>query len=161
MIKYKLIQLLRIRTGAQQVALGFVTGFFPCWFPTFGVGAALSIGITKLIKGNIVASIISATFGSFLWPVLFLMNFKVGRMWRAWADTQIIVDDSNLDIIDVEYIETIDNINEWSAMGIDFLVGSIINSILFTVLGYFIIRFILDRYRPSLLRLIRNKGKSF
>ncbi len=161
MLKYKLIQLLRIRTGAQQVALGFVTGFFPCWFPTFGAGAALSIGITKLIKGNIVASIISAALGSILWPVLFLMNFKVGKIWRAWADTQTIVADSNIDIVEVEYIETIDSINEWSTMGIDFLVGSIINSLLFTILGYFIIRFILDHYRHSLLRLIRNKGKSF
>lgn len=67
--KYKLIQLLRIRTGAHQIALGFVTVFFPCWFPTFGVGAALSIGITKLIKGNMLASLISATFGSILWLV--------------------------------------------------------------------------------------------
>lgn len=163
--KYKLIQLLRIRTGAHQIALGFVTGFFPCWFPTFGVGAALSIGITKLIKGNMLASLISATFGSILWPMLFFMNFKVGRICKDWmtSHNNALVKGTALDhiavedILDIEYIETIDNINEWSELGFDFLIGSIVNSILFTILSYFIIKLILNRYQSTLLRLMFRK----
>jgi len=165
-VKYNLFQLLRIKKGAHQVALGFVTGFFPCWFPTFGAGAALSIGITKLIRGNILASIISAGLGSILWPVLFFMNFKVGGIWgnlKLKHDKTGMINDITQDEINVEYLDTVDNINNWNQLGIEFLVGSIINSILFTTLGYFLIMLILQRYRSALLLMMRRKsanGKS-
>jgi uncharacterized protein (DUF2062 family) len=160
-LKYRLIRLLRIREGAHQVALGFVTGFFPCWFPTFGVGPALSIGLTKFIKGNVLAALISATFGSILWPLLFFMNFKVGGAWRRWFVDVAPLNDNIDDILDLEYVGTVDEINEWSALGLDFLVGSIINSLFFTLLMYVIVRLIIDRYKSTLLQLmITEKGST-
>src|SRR5690554_3464764 len=128
-IKYRLINILRIKAGAHQIALGFVMGFFPCWFPTFGIGPALSVGMTKLIKGNVMTAIFAAAVGSIFWPVLFFMNYKIGAIMRRFSEVKdsIIVELSEItkeELQELEYFDTVDQINNLGQVGRDFLVGS-------------------------------------
>lgn len=59
-----------------------------------------------------------------------------------------------------DYEKTANHLGTLGNIGMDFLVGSAFNSILFTVTGYFVIRAILNRYRLPLLTLLRKKGRN-
>jgi uncharacterized protein (DUF2062 family) len=150
-VKYYLIRLFRLKEGARQIALGFVFGLFPCWYPTFGIGPLLSIGLSKLVKGNVIASVISAALGSVIWLPLFLLNYQVGNslksLWKADEQHQRIV----LEIDDVEYSEPIKQINKFHDYGSDFLVGALFNSVIFSLIAYVIVYFIFSKYRNSIL----------
>lgn len=152
-IRYYTIRLFRIRTGAHKVALGLVTGFFPCWFPTFGIGPVLSVTITKMMRGNTVAAVFSAAIGSFLWPVLFYLNYATGRiLWSPSVRVEV-----PMAIEEVEYTETVTLLQKLGELGAEFLIGSIVNSILFTVIGYALFRYSFKRIRPTVLKSLRHK----
>lgn len=172
-LKYAIIRLLRLKNAARQIALGLVLGFFPCWFPTFGLGAFLSVMLAKLVRGNILAALLSAAVGSILWPLLFYLNYAVGeKLMRRFDETiepspvsfESPSDFFDLDfaeeMVEIDYVEPIEQINSWSDIGIQFAVGAAANSILFSFAGYFIFRFSLNRFRKPLLSLMRrNKGR--
>ena len=162
-IKYKTIRLLRIQKGSHQVALGCTFGFFPCWFPTFGVGPALSVLLCRLVKGNVPAAVLAASFGSFMWPVLFFLNYFTGKLFydgEAAQARQVVMQQYH-EWPDIYYEEPIKQVNSWSSVGVEFLVGSIINSIVFSVVGYVLIRIIFNRYRKQLLALMVRKRRAF
>lgn len=156
-ITYYLIRLLRIRKGNHQIALGCIIGFYPCWFPTFGVGPALSIALSKWVRGNMPAAIISASVGSLVWPVLFYLNYKIGYLIRSLYMSRVVrmdeIKDSN--VPEVDYIETVEHLSKWESVGIDFLAGALLNSLFFSVVGYFIIRVALSKYRVRILRKLQ------
>lgn len=161
-LKYKTIRLLRIRKGSHQVALGTVFGFFPCWFPTFGVGPALSVLLCKLVRGNVPAAILAASFGSFLWPVLFFLNYQAGRLLYSKETPVVIAPPSQpyYEWPDIYYEEPIKQVNQWESVGVEFLVGSIFNSIVFSAIGYLIVRVIMNRYRKPLLQLFKRRKRA-
>jgi len=159
-LKLSTIRLLRLKEGNHQIALGFVIGFFPCWFPTFGIGPALSLGLTKLVRGNVVAAAVAAALGSFAWPVLFYLSYKIGNIFRTLSQEPTIENIDQLlleEVPSADYTETVEGLNRLGDMGLNFLYGSIWNSLFFTAVGYFAIRFILRRYRHALLRAFRTK----
>ncbi|GGG04643.1 DUF2062 domain-containing protein [Paenibacillus abyssi] len=159
-LRYNLILLFRQNKSAHQISLGFVIGFFPCWYPTFGVGLALSVALAKFVRGNILASVIAASIGSFLWPMLFFLNYKAGILLRGLmsGETEEIGDHLKLEEIwPDEYEEPAEQINAWGQAGIDFLWGAVLNSIVLTIIGYLIVRILITRYRLDILRLIRGK----
>ena len=159
-LKLASIRLLRVKEGNHQIALGFVIGFFPCWFPTFGIGPALSVGLTKLVRGNVVAAAVAAALGSFAWPILFYLNYMIGNVFRSLSKEPTIENIDQLLLEDVptaDYTETLDGLNQLGDMGLNFLFGSIWNSLFFTAVGYVAIRFVLRRYRHVLLRAFRTR----
>ncbi|WP_280520864.1 DUF2062 domain-containing protein [Xylanibacillus composti] len=147
-MRYNMIRLFRIKAGAHRIALGFVVGFFPCWFPTFGVGPVLSVALTRWIKGNVVAAIVAASVGSFLWPFLFYLNYMSGKLitdnWSRTPDP------------DEDYATTAEQVISLSDLGMDFIVGSLMNSIILTVVGYWLLRAIFTHYRPHIYRWIKK-----
>lgn len=153
-IRYYVLRLFRLRSGAHKIALGFVMGFYPCWFPTFGVGPALSVLIARLVKANVVAAIVAAGLGSFLWPVLFYMNYVAGRLLFGLSDW--LFTEKPVHLEDVDYTEPIGQVNSWSEMGTEFVVGSVFNSIVLSAVGYFVLLIIFSRYRERLLKKIRR-----
>jgi uncharacterized protein (DUF2062 family) len=152
-----MIRLLRLKTGAKQISLGIVIGFFPCWFPTFFFGPLLSVALTKLMKGNLIAAIISASVGSFLWPILFLFNYQLGALLTNKQDT--VTETTEIDYDKEIYLETIEEgkniFGEITDKGMSFVVGSLVNSIVFTIIGYFLFYYILSRYREKMLHKLR------
>lgn len=160
-IKYYFLKLLRIRKSDHVVAIGFVAGFFHCWFPTFGVGMLMSIALAKLLRGNLAAAIISGSIGSFLWPGLFFLNYRVGFIIESLfrAPVSQLDDAIGEPVPDVHYSKAADHFSSFGDIGLNFLAGSIVNSILFSIIGYVVLRIILKHYRLPLLRKLRRKSR--
>lgn len=133
------------------MAIGLVTGFFPCWFPTFGIGPLLSITLTKILRGNTVAAVISAGVGSFLWPLLFYLNYATGRILKGPTHQM----DVPMTFEEVEYTETATLLQKLGKLGVEFLVGSTVNSILAAGIGYILFRYLFMRIRPTVLQWLR------
>ncbi|RXZ84136.1 DUF2062 domain-containing protein [Paenibacillaceae bacterium] len=157
-LRVNLILILKQHRGAGQISLGLVFGLFPCWFPTFGVGVAISLGLARLFRGNLTASLLMASAGSVLWPVLFFMNYKIGKRLRqlfTGEDGNWRMPLTFKDYWPDDYVEPAEDINSWADTGIDFLIGAMFNSVVMSVLLYIVSRIILSRYRLQLLRKLR------
>ncbi|MBP1154681.1 MULTISPECIES: DUF2062 domain-containing protein [unclassified Paenibacillus] len=148
-----LIRMIRVKAAAHHVALGLAVGFLPCWFPTFGIGALLSAGLARLFKASVSASLLAAAIGSFLWPALFYLNYKIGGFVSLLFSRSAPVD---IELNEVEYVDTAESVQSWAQMGIDFTVGAIMNSIVFSMLGYYVFLVILKKYRSPLLYKLRS-----
>ncbi len=166
-LRFFLIRLLRQKHGAHKISLGFVVGFYPCWFPTLFVGPIISVGLTKFVKGNLTSAIFAASLGSFLWPFLFYFNYIIGTSLnklyvnlRTSTSTSTSLNMEALDQWDPDYIHISEQIGFWSRLGSDFLLGFFVNSTFFTIIGYFAIRFMIIHYRLSMLRMIRTNAKN-
>jgi uncharacterized protein (DUF2062 family) len=152
-IKYYLVRLFRIKSGSHQIALGVIIGFSPCWLPTFGIGPMLSVALAKFVKANVISALISAALGSFLWPLLFFLNYKMGSilMFNDVPEKR----PSNTD--DVTYIEPIEQVNSLRAVGIEFTIGAIFNIVFFGIVGYIALYYLFNRYRERILLKLLNK----
>ncbi|MFX3632548.1 MAG: DUF2062 domain-containing protein [Candidatus Pristimantibacillus sp.] len=155
--KYYCLKILRIKKSDHIIAIGFISGFFHCWFPTFGIGMLLSIALAKLLRGNLPASIIAGSIGSVLWPVLFFLNYKIGYILNSLLSSPSFELDEALavPVPEPDYSETADHFGSIANMGMNFLVGSLVNSLLFSLLGYYLVRYALKRYRQPLLKKLR------
>jgi len=149
-LKWNALRIFRVKAGSHRIALSVVTGLLPCWFPTFGIGPAISIALTKLTKGNLPAAAIAASIGSFLWPVLFYMNYVTGGLIGPSPELP------EISLEDVGYNETASNLDKLSELGREFLVGGVVNSLLFSILLYGMIYYSFKHYRKSILVKLRG-----
>lgn len=152
-IKYYLLRLFRLNASPHHVAAGFTMGLIPNWLPTFGLGPVLSVGLAKLIRVNTFSAIVGAVLGTPLWPILFLLNYKVGSLI---LDRKTHIDE----IEDVDYINafyhTSGEINSTThSGGYLFLAGAAINILISSILIYFIVYFLFKKYRVKILCKIR------
>lgn len=143
-MKYYLLRLFRLKSGAHQVALGLAIGFTPCWYPSFGIGPVISVLLAKIVKANIVAAFIAAMFGSFVWPMLFVLNYRVGKALLFFRSDNAPGDETaQSPTIEFDSIK---------AVGMEFLAGSVFNMTVFGVISYLIFFTIFKRYRLAILR---------
>jgi len=158
-LTYYGIRMLRIKKGDHRIAIGFAIGFFHCWFPTFGIGLPLSIAMARLVRGNMPSAILASSLGSVLWPLLFYLNYWTGHLITTlFTSPSFDLDDViNEQMPEPDYVETIGHFSDITDIGLDFLIGSIINSILSTIILYFVCRVLVRRYRTPLLNLLRRK----
>ena len=151
-IKYYLLRLFRLNASPHRVAAGFTMGLIPNWLPTFGLGPALSVGLAKLVRVNIFSAIVGAVLGTPLWPLLFLLNYKVGSL--------ILNRNTKVDEIeDIEYIDALQHIpegvNSIHSSGYIFLTGATINILISSIFIYLITYFLFKEYRVRILHKIR------
>ena len=111
-----------------------------------------------MLRGNLVAAVIAGTFGTLIWPLLFYLNYVVGTIVMSLFTSPSIQLDEIMDtpITELDYSESAQHFSELGNMSLYFIEGSIINSILFSIVAYFILRFILKKYRRPLLKLLRS-----
>lgn len=151
-IKYNLIRLFRLKSGPHHVALGLTMGLVPSWIPTFGLGPVLSVGLARLVRANTVSALVGGVIGTPIWPLLFLLNYKVGSLI---FDREPKVDE----LEEVEYINAIHHTYEGivgsHSTGFLFLTGAVINILIFSTLIYFIVYLIFKRFRVRILNKIR------
>lgn len=62
-LKYYILRTLRMQNSDHRIALGFAVGFFPCWYPTFGIDLLLAPLLARLVRGNIPSAFLAATAG--------------------------------------------------------------------------------------------------
>ncbi|MCM3600916.1 DUF2062 domain-containing protein [Robertmurraya korlensis] len=147
-IKYYLLRLFRIKVSPQEVACGLALGFIPSWFPTFGLGPLLSIGMAKAFRVNVIAALIGGVIGTPIWPILFFCNYKVGSLI---LERQHKVDE----IEDVNYDHVVnETLGSLQSGGITFLTGACVNMIISTIAIYIIVYILFKRYRGTILQKI-------
>jgi uncharacterized protein len=151
-IKYNIIRLFRLKSSPHQVALGFTVGFIPSWIPTFGLGPFLSVAFARLIRSNTVSAIIGGVIGTPIWPLLFLLNYKVGSLL---LDKKTKVDE----LEEVNYINaiqhTFEGIDGFPSIGYLFITGAALNILISSILIYFIAYFLFKKWRVRILNKIR------
>ncbi|MBY0097367.1 DUF2062 domain-containing protein [Mesobacillus maritimus] len=139
--RYYVLRFVRLKANPHQVALGVTLGFIPNWFPTFGLGPILSMGLAKLSKGNVFAAALGGIVGVPLWPVLFWLNYQIGGLFH---DKPSQVDE----IEEVEYIEAINDTVESIQTGSEqFLTGAIMNILVSSVILYILTFVLFSKYR--------------
>ena len=148
-VKYHFIRLFRIKSGAKQVAFGFSLGFIPNWFPTFGLGPIISVAISKPLKANLVAAIIGGVSGAFIWPFLFYLNLKVGKFLVHLGTHIASIEENNIESVKLFYYKT-------KTIGIEFILGALVNCLTFGLISYFLLYFILTRHRHFYLRILKK-----
>lgn len=149
-IKYYLLRLFRIKASPQQVAFSLTLGFIPSWIPTFGIGPILSVGITKVLRGNIIAAVIGGVIGTPIWPLLFFLNYKMGSLFFL---KQINLDE----VDDIEYVETLnETVGSIQSGSVLFLAGSVINIIVFSLIMYGGVYILLKKYRGHILQKLQK-----
>lgn len=123
-------------------------GFIPSWFPTFGLGPLLSIGLAKFFRVNVIAALIGGVIGTPIWPILFFFNYKIGSLI---FDRHNKVDG----IEDVNYEHVVnETLGSLQSGGITFLTGACINMIISTIAIYVIVYILFKRYRETILQKI-------
>ncbi|MFP3919230.1 DUF2062 domain-containing protein [Lysinibacillus telephonicus] len=152
-IKFNLIRLFRLKSSPHHVALGLTMGLIPSWIPTFGLGPVLSVGLARLVKANTVSALIGGIIGTPIWPLLFLLNYKVGSLI---FDGKSKVDELD----DVEYINAIHHTYKGivgpHSSGFLFLSGAVINILISSTLVYFIVYLLFKKCRVRILNKIRR-----
>jgi uncharacterized protein (DUF2062 family) len=138
------IRLFRIRGQSERVARGFALGLVVNFFPTFGFGVLLSGFVAKAFGGNGIAGIVGGATLTFVWPVLFYLNMRLGRFF---VPPPTVVDELS-DVTE----KTIDAL----VWGKTFMAGAITNSLIFGLAAYFILRLVHWRIRPSALAYFRH-----
>jgi uncharacterized protein len=157
-LKYLCIRLLRIHDKVHSIARGFTIGVLMNFIPSFGFGPFFSTVSPKLVKGNTVAGFIGGV--AFIWafPLFFYCNVIVGE-----AILPINLE-TKIDIIIEEFEEGIEQPDEVISaslkIGKAFLVGMFVNMVLFGFVVYFLVYYVIKRYRKEVLRFIRKKWTS-
>ncbi|RXT04125.1 DUF2062 domain-containing protein [Ammoniphilus sp. CFH 90114] len=149
-LKYYLLRLFRLKAGPHQIAMGLTLGFVPNWFPTFGLGPMLSIALAKLTGVNLVAAVIGGVMGAPIWPILFLLNYKVGSF--------IFSEPSKVnDLNEVHYLEAVDEtVSGLQHSGsLQYITGTFINIAVSSVLIYLSFYFLFRKYRTTILLKLR------
>lgn len=151
--KYLMIRLFRLKNSSHSISLGIILGFLPCWYPTFGIGPILSVLISRIFKANAVAALVAAAIGSFLWPLLFYFNYWSGALFFGGTKPDPPEFDYE-DSVDIYFYEKLKQ--KFLDFGIPFIWGSVFNSIVFSISGYFLFRYLFSKYRLKILGQLRN-----
>ncbi len=169
-LKCLCIRLLRVQDKAHSIALGFTVGLLINFIPSFGLGPFFSTVIAKLMKGNSIAGFIGGV--SFLWafPFLFYLNVVVGEtllpisvnkkmdmaieQFEKEGQKQEVIY-QRIEVHPFEHFQKI--ISASLKIGKAFLLGMVVNIILFGTVCYWLTYYIIIKYRRDALKLIRSK----
>lgn len=145
LLLYQTIRFFRLRGSRETGARGFAVGLTCNFFPTFGFGALLSGFLARLCGGNIVAGFLGGSVLAFFWPVLFFLNVRVGAVFLRPAVRVEEMDDVTPQAIDA------------LVWGKTFLIGAVLNSLVFGGLAYVGFLLLYARVQPSALRWLRGR----
>ncbi len=144
--KYKYLTFIRIKDNPKSIATGAALGITFDVLPTFGTGVVIAYFIAAYFKANRLAALISAVVFKIAIPFFAYINLKTGRIFLD--DSVFHVRNSALHHSWLHY--------DWSALGISFLLGSLVNSLVIYLVTYVLIyRFVLWKRN----RALRAKAK--
>ena len=131
-LKLFFIKLARARASTEEISWGAAIGTFISVFPTFGFGMPFVVLLSKFVKFNLIAALaLSIVSNPFTSPFFMILSYKIGS----------IILDRNIEF----------SIDSWkdnlSDTGIAIFIGSLVVSGFLSVLAYFIIKFVVIKYR--------------
>ncbi|NMD68667.1 DUF2062 domain-containing protein [Bacillus sp. DNRA2] len=150
-VKYYLLRLFRLKAGTHSIAMGLTLGFIPHWFPTFGVGALLSLGLAKLGRGNLVAAFLGGALGTAIWPFLFFLNYKIGSLlFRRSTEITELKSAAHFDFSHL-------SIHGIGSGGLLFFTGALVNTLLSFLFMYLIVYTLFKKHRVNILYMLKRK----
>jgi uncharacterized protein len=144
---YNVILLCRIRGATERVARGFALGMIVNFFPTFGFGVFISGFFARMFGGNMAAGIVGGGVLTFVWPILFYLNIRVGGIFQA-----PVVPLDELEDVTERTISTL-------VWGWTFAIGALINAVVVGLTVYFLLLLLYDRTRPRMLGWFRGHAR--
>lgn len=143
-------RLFRVKAGAERVARGFAVGMAVNFYPTFGAGVVLSIILARLCGGNPIGGFVGGACLTLLWPAVFYLNLKVGGHLTGGSTSQLSPD--------LEAPEM--NQMLWDQIH-SFMVGAIVNTVVFGLLAYGLVWWVMTRHRvrglKNLMEMLRRR----
>ena len=74
-------RILRLSGSPHTIAIGFAAGVFVAWSPLFGFHYLLAIACAFIVRGNVLAAVLSTTLGNPLTlPAMWALAYKVGEL---------------------------------------------------------------------------------
>jgi uncharacterized protein (DUF2062 family) len=74
-------RILRLSGSPHAVATGFGAGIFIGWSPFFGFHYLMAVGLSLLLRGNVLAAVLSTSIANPLTlPALWALDYEVGAM---------------------------------------------------------------------------------
>jgi uncharacterized protein len=132
------LKLLRLKDNSHSIALGFTVGLLINFVPSFGIGPFISTAIAKVFKGNSFAGLVGGVSLIWAFPFFFYLNLVVGYLFYP------------IDVIDP-------SIDVGLQLGKAFFIGMFINLPIFGILTYFIMNYIVRKYRETMLTYVQKK----
>ncbi|MFO7951785.1 MAG: DUF2062 domain-containing protein [Bacillota bacterium] len=145
-------QVFELKEKPSKVALGCAIGLGVNFAPTLGIGFLIAYLLALIFKVNRAgAAAISLLTGPLI-PIMYAMNFVVGGMIL----TPVLVEETLWEFILRQYalILKLGNIEETiygflELLGSTFLLGAAINSAFFGTCFYFLVIYLLKKYKPG------------
>lgn len=147
---FNAIRLTRLRARSEAVARGFALGIIVNFFPTFGFGVVISGFFARIFGGNTIAGLVGGATLTFVWPVLFILNMRMGGLLLGEEPP-----DHVLGTVTDETIRVLD----WGSIFWTFSLGACINSLIVGLTCYIILRAIYAKIRPSALAYFRSHAR--
>ena len=145
-IKFLLIKLFRIKGNAHDISLGFTLGFLVNFIPSFGIGPIISAAGAKLFKGNPLAGFIGGVSLIWLFPFLFYLNVIVGETLFPYG---VFPSAHGMPHFG-------EGIGASLHVGAAFLLGMVVNILLFGMIVYFVMYNMVQKYRIDFLCVIKK-----
>ncbi len=143
--RLRCVRLFRVRDDSERVARGFAIGMIVNFFPTFGFGVLISGFVARMFGGNALAGLVGGATLTFVWPVLFYLNVRLGSLLFR----------PRVEVHGVE--EVTPAAVDAMVWGRVFLTGAIGNSLLVGLTVYVLIRWIHGRFRGRVLGWLRRR----
>ena len=91
--RYILLRLKRLRSSPHRIALGAAAGVFAIWTPFLGFQLMMAGGMSWLLRGSILASLLSSFAGNPLtYPLIWFATFNLGEALLGQQTSLRIVD---------------------------------------------------------------------
>lgn len=126
-LRYKYCKFVRIKDRPGSIATGAALGISFDVLPTFGLGVIFAYFLASVLRVNRVATIISAVVFKLCIPLFAYLNLLTGSLVMGEPMQKAAAGSSH------GWLHY-----DWSAVGVSFLVGSVINAAIFYVLAYLI-----------------------
>ncbi len=163
--KYIWHRMARISGSAHFITIGVVSGVFASWTPFVGFHFMLAALIALILRGSLLASAIGTFFGNpFTFPFIWLSTYNIGSFllgFHTRHDVDLSLPNGTMILLFTHPFEFAHTI--WAAIGpyfLPMLIGSIPPGILTSVLFYFMLRPIIEKYKERRRKRFEELAKN-
>ncbi len=143
-------QIVEIKEKPYKVALGCALGISINFIPTFGIGFIFAFFLAAVFRVNQASAAVTSLLTGPLVPLMYALNFITGGLILAPVMEkenllEFIIKQYSLIIKMGDFKEKVLSFLE--LFGVTFMLGAATNAVLFGIAFYFIVKYILNRYK--------------
>lgn len=156
-VKYRYLQLLRIKDTPSRVALGFALGVGAGCLPCMGVQSLIALPLAFLIGANKIASLIGVWWTN---PITFVpiyyTEYVIGTLFSSYP--LLNYEDFYVKVFQLK------NLDDVASLGVDILapmtLGSLVLAAILGPITFFVCRYALEKRRERRLRKKLKRAQS-